>query len=524
LQEIEITVKTRSFVEGVGIAILLLANLLWPLLSPYHLTIYHDPLSVSAIATGFALDLAVLGIFFAIVLVLLDYYRPEQSGFLWAALLACCVTKAVDFTIFLFTYYGVSISWVFESRVVLLCAMFIAGLLFSRFSPRAFQKSVQAARFGFLLLGCCVFWMAPQLVYTAIRTHKPAPNSFNRTVQPPSSSQGRIIWILLDELSYDQVFEHRQPSVNLPHFDELKNESVVFSDVQPEGYYTERILPALFLGRKINNVRSSLRGELYIHDVKASRWEPFNQEASIFGEAERSGWTTGIAGWYNPYCHMLKNVLDSCYWDASDPFPHKFIGGRHAILSAAIYPLDPLLSHLRVFAAPSDSPLQAHAQEYRDVFGAADALIQNESIRFVFLHIPVPHPPGIYDRRTNRLGVKGTYLDNLVLADRTLGTLLGTIQRTEAGARTTLIVSSDHSWRVPMWRPESAWTPEEERASGGRFDPRPFLLIRFPGNNAGEVRTEPFPELATHSVIRAMLKNEVHSQSDLDRWLSGHQD
>ena len=32
----------------------------------------------------------------------------------------------------------------------------------------------------------------------------------------------------------------------------------------------------------------------------------------------------------------------------------------------------------------------------------AEALIRNHSIGFVFIHLPVPHPPGIYDRTTGR--------------------------------------------------------------------------------------------------------------------------
>jgi hypothetical protein len=512
--------KGRWFVEGAGVAILLLAKYIWPVLSLYHLFVYHDPVSVSTVAAGFAIDLASTCVLFAAVLALLDYYSPQESGLVWVAFLALWVTTAVDFAVFLLDFYHAELSWTLTLRVGLLCGALGAGILPSFFSPRVLTKCVKGARVGLAILGCCIFWMLPQLVYTAVRTHTPATEAFNRTVQQPSSSSQRVVWVLLDELSYDQVFDHRQPSVQLPYLDQLKNQSVVFSDVHPEGYYTERILPALFLGRRIDNIRSSLRRDLYVHDVAASRWEPFHQQSSIFAEAKRSGWTTGIAGWYNPYCHILKNVLDSCYWQDITPFPSMAPGEEPSILKAAAFPINLLLSHLRHSGSLSDSEVQAHAQEYRDLIGAADSLIQNESIRFVFLHLPAPHPPGIYDRKTNTLGVKGTYLDNLVLADRTLGNLLDAIQKTAAASKTTLIISSDHSWRVDMWRNEPGWTKEEERASGGRFDPRPVLMIRFPGSNTGELRTERFPELAIDGIIRAMLHNELHSQSELDGWLA----
>jgi hypothetical protein len=72
---------------------------------------------------------------------------------------------------------------------------------------------------------------------------------------------------------------------------------------------------------------------------------------------------------------------------------------------------------------------------------------------------------------------------------------------------------------VNLWRAQY-WSAEEQRASGGRFDPRPFLLVRFPGNEPGEVRTESFPELETHGMIEGMLNGEIRSEGDLDRWLN----
>lgn len=360
--------------------------------------------------------------------------------------------------------------------------------------------------------------MLPDLIITAIVTHISGTevNAFNRPVPRPSAAGRRVIWILMDELSYDQVYEHRQPDVYLPQFEKLKNESVVFSDVEPEGYFTERIVPALFLGRTVDGIRSSLHMTLEVHDVAKSRWEPFDEQASIFGEAQRLGWTTGVAGWYNPYCRILKDVLDSCYWQYGDPTLPRVSGGRFSLLTAAVFPLD---SHF----SSENTALRAHVKSYREIMGAADALIRNVSVGFVFLHLPVPHPPGIYSRKTGKLGVPGSYLDNLVLTDKLVGQLLTTIQDTGAAASGTIVViSSDHSWRVPMWRTDPSWSAEDEHASGGRFDPRPFLLIRFPGEKSDETQTQAFPEIEIHGILDAMLKSEIRSPEELDEWLETH--
>ena len=112
--------------------------------------------------------------------------------------------------------------------------------------------------------------------------------------------------------------------------------------------------------------------------------------------------------------------------------------------------------------------IEAHTQEYLDLMAAAQLLIDNEAIRFAFIHLPVPHPPGIYDRHTGKLGVQGTYLDNLVLADKAIGALLDTIGQTKAASRTIVVISSDHSWRIAMWRRgDPTWSEEEALASRG---------------------------------------------------------
>jgi hypothetical protein len=52
---------------------------------------------------------------------------------------------------------------------------------------------------------------------------------------------------------------------------------------------------------------------------------------------------------------------------------------------------------------------------------------------------------------------------------------------------------------------------------------RQALLIHFPGSDAGEVRTEPFPEIETTAIIQAMLTSKLRSQADLDMWLDARE-
>ncbi len=151
---------------------------------------------------------------------------------------------------------------------------------------------------------------------------------------------------------------------------------------------------------------------------------------------------------------------------------------------------------------------QVHAADLAAIMQAATALIRDPSINFVFIHLPVPHLPGIYDRKTGTMRASGTYLDNLALSDQVLGELMSSLDATPLASKTTVIVSSDHSWRLAIWRPTALWTKEEEEASRGHFDPRPVLMIHYPGQQAEHDITAPFEEIRIHQLIERMLRGE----------------
>jgi len=116
----------------------------------------------------------------------------------------------------------------------------------------------------------------------------------------------------------------------------------------------------------------------------------------------------------------------------------------------------------------------------------------------------------------------GTYLDNLVLSDDTLGTLLKEIDGSPSASRTTVIVSSDHSWRIPIWRTARDWSAEEEHVSGGRFDNRPVLMIHFPGQNSGDDLNSVQSELLEHDIIAGMLLGKMNNSGDLAAFMKEH--
>ena len=108
-----------------------------------------------------------------------------------------------------------------------------------------------------------------------------------------------------------------------------------------------------------------------------------------------------------------------------------------------------------------------HTDAMRD---AADA-----SLNLVFLHLPVPHAPYLYDRFTytypKRYLGAGSYYDNLALADVFLTSIREAM--TEAGLwdQTTVLVTSDHPDRMSL-------------SVDGKDDPRVPFLLKMPNQSS----------------------------------------
>ena len=226
---------------------------------------------------------------------------------------------------------GHSVAAVWQTSVSYLClklllyGTLLAGLAIRWLRPVAYQQAVRGGQVVLLLVGCSFIWMVPELLYIALRAQPRdaavpviqagRPVSLERT-RPGAG--GRIVWLLFDELSYNQAFEHRVSSLSMPAFDRLRNESVSFSNLQPVGYHTERIVPSLLLGHIVDNIRSNLDGEPSIKLAGQKDWQSFDAHTTLFGDAQRLGWNTGVAGWYNPYCRILAGTLNYCYWRSGD--------------------------------------------------------------------------------------------------------------------------------------------------------------------------------------------------------------
>ena len=493
--------KFKTLAQGYGAAVTVLILRIWPHLSSYHPALYHSFLPLHNVLWGLLLDLGVVTLLATLLFHYLQAASTALQCVLWAFVMAALATKGVAAAEVALHHRAIPLS---NAGAVALTVLF-GDLALIRARPAAFKVGLRVFTALLTVGGCSLLWMLPKLLYQAVRVQKvdqPVPT----VTLPPSPVQSsptgnRLVWILFDELSYDQTFEHRFPGLALPAFDAFRRSSVVFQDLEPAGFYTDLVIPSFFLGELVGKVRSDLDGVPSLQLSGSKQWQPFHADATLFADAQRLGWTTGVVGWYNPYCRILAGTLNACYWRMGDSqlegaFPER------SILQNAIAPIEETFLEWRHMP---NSAQQRHAADITALMPQAIALLRNTNIGFVFIHLPVPHPPNIARRVDSSASKQASYLDNLVIADKALAELMRALNKTPAALRTTVIVCSDHSWRVPAWRGTRVWTEEDETASHGFFDTRPVLLIHSPGQQLEIPVTTPFNELGLHAIIERLL-------------------
>jgi hypothetical protein len=169
------------------------------------------------------------------------------------------------------------------------------------------------------------------------------------------------------------------------------------------------------------------------------------------------------------------------------------------------------------------NPLDAeqHIFDYVALEKAADRILDDQSVGFALLHLPVPHPDGIYDRTTDAFALKNsTYIDSLALADKLMGHIRSKLEQNDQWDTSTIIVMADHSWRTMFWKILPEWTKEEQMASrGGEFDDRPIYIVKLPDQHAASRIDAPFAAVNTRRLLDALLSQKIRSKEDLSAWV-----
>jgi hypothetical protein len=339
----------------------------------------------------------------------------------------------------------------------------------------------------------------------------------------------RVIWIVFDEWSQAITFGNRPTGLDLPNFDRLRAESFYATAAEPPGGFTRISIPSLILGE---HAEATPVGPNSLMVEAPSHRDPVSWGAlpNVFDTARQLGYNTALAGWFHPYGRLLNRSLTRCYWTAEwlppgleEPFTRESLPAamwrRGRMQVAAL----PLLGRLFGHLASGDSR-QGELERFSYLRDRAFEIAVEPSIGLAFIHLPVPHPPAVYDRSLKQMTTDPTrgYLDGLALADVTLGALRQKMEDARLWNSAAVLVSSDHSLRPSIWRDQHIWNKEDETVARVNTSGVPFML-KLPGQSRGVTYEKSFDTDVSRSLATAILSGDLREPGEIEPFIEKRQ-
>ncbi|SNS31888.1 Sulfatase [Granulicella rosea] len=499
--------RLKKFSQCIGLSSLILVINYGELLGGGRDIRMHYPYGLGAICLAHIADILLLGLGFFLILAPLHRTPIYQ----WVRLVLAILIPP-----YLVTRIESALPFdIVDGLVPILSVVWAALLLLLMLRYRLwYRRTTRFASAIVAFLGFFAVSAIGQLLWVA-RWTPPSPAitaTWALGAQPPRVHPV-LVWILFDELSYEQVFERRAHDLQMPNFDKLRAQSTVFTDVQPAGYKTVKVIPSLFTGHQVDDFRFSGQNRFWLHFEDEKGWHPISGRDTVFGDAKRNGWRTAVVGWYNPYCTLYGDAIDQCYWSNKDKLDGPMIQGDsfRRNVESPLAQLGRDIQHPgRATRHVCTEDVQRRTLTHKDIDAHALQLLRTDQADFVFLHFAVPHSPNIWSRITDDYtqNCGSSYLDGLALADRELGRLMKVLQASPRWQDTTVIVQGDHSWRIELWEGQPSWTDEDDQASRDTFDPRPALLIHQPGQTQPKINGTAWPLQRLHEIALQIVRGQ----------------
>ena len=116
------------------------------------------------------------------------------------------------------------------------------------------------------------------------------------------------------------------------------------------------------------------------------------------------------------------------------------------------------------------------------------------------MHLPVPHAPHAYDRKTGTFTLGNSpiagYIDSLALLDRSVGELRRAMENAGVWDSTTVLFTSDHGYR-------------DAEALDGKSDPRIPYILKLASQKEGVEYTQEFNTVLTADLLLGVLRGEI---------------
>jgi arylsulfatase A-like enzyme len=150
---------------------------------------------------------------------------------------------------------------------------------------------------------------------------------------------------------------------------------------------------------------------------------------------------------------------------------------------------------------------------YHEFLAQAKQQVGDPELGLVFLHVPVPHAPHAYNRKTGQFDLSNQplkgYIDSLALLDRMWGELRQEMEARGTWDRTTILLSADHPFRV-------------SQAIDGKSSQRIPFLLHFPGQTKSEPFDRTFNSIISSRLVLSILESRVSDVPQALGWLEAN--
>lgn len=315
-----------------------------------------------------------------------------------------------------------------------------------------------------------------------------------KNVLEASKDTPRVLWILFDELDKRLVFEERPTGIEYPHFDRFVKESVGVRQAFSPGPNTLESIPGLLTGNEVSYALSVYPPDVYL-TFKDNRNTLWSAEKNVFSKAEDLGFHTALLGWYHAYCAILGKDIDVCERRSHFRYSGNILENMPIVFRNAIF---------------GKWVVSLFLDGAKALWKESVVLASNPLFDFVFVHLPVPHSPWIFDRSTYHTTLLHPqtpegYFDNVAYADKIFGRIRAEMENQKVWDKTIIILSTDHSWR-------GAESYDQKK------DARVPFYVKMPDRQTDTVEG-PFRTRHTANLVIDLLTQKVRTSSELKNWL-----
>ncbi len=193
-------------------------------------------------------------------------------------------------------------------RIITAIAVFLlVAYLIKRFGGRV----IKIASTAILLMLPFALLTFGQVALQLARFSDKAPTA---PVSVTMAEAPRVVWLVFDEVDQRIAFAARPPSLKMPEMDRLRGESIYASNAYPPAGQTLLSLPALITGRFVSSAEAVNPSELMIKFEDSEQPVGWSTQPNIFSSARELGVKTALMGWYHPYCRIIGENLDTCFF------------------------------------------------------------------------------------------------------------------------------------------------------------------------------------------------------------------